>query len=152
MSQINYEFTFCYTNPLWINYCFHEFTLKKWSFPWIHNKFTIYCANSLWIHYLFCKNDVDLYFCHQLTMNSLSVTSIHYVSIIVFAFLSSFTQILYEFIIFFANIRRIHFLYREITMNSLSLLWNHYELYIFSRFHYFSRLTRITLNSLSPMN
>ena len=94
---------------------------------------TIYFANILWIHYFF----------RDLIMNLLSFWEINYK----FTF---FSRIYYLFTIFIADSSRNHLVFRELTMNSLSIsgifLWIHYlfrgstrNLLYVSRIHYLFR-------------
>jgi hypothetical protein len=141
-SRTYFEFTISFAYSLWILYLFREFTINSLSHWQIHYGSIIFFANfeftisfgySLWILYLF----------REFTINSLSQWQIHFGSIIFFAnlrdslfvreftlYLLSLSRIYYgsinfslidpEYTISFANSLSIHYLFRELTMNTLS--------------------------------
>ena len=132
------------TNSLKVHYCFREFTLNR-------------SAISLWIY---CPS----LFLYDLTMNPLSVTQLHY-KFTVFIAIWRWIHFLFAnsllIDIEFTISSRIHYLFRELTINSLSFrefsmiwlwihylfansLWFDYEFTIFWRIH-----SDLTMNPLS---
>ena len=105
VSRIDYRFTIFIANLVRIHLMFPEFTMNSVRISRIYYDFTIYHADSLWIHYFFRESSCfrSLYhgfsknwlgfreftkhsfpisrirclFCEN-TMNSLSVSQIHY--------------------------------------------------------------------------
>ena len=137
-SWFNYVFTICSANSPWIHYLFRKSlwnTILFWKFtmntifvPQIHYLFREWTKNSLWIHYLFCEFPLNslsssnsLFFAHLLFFSRIHLESIfppnHYELTHLLRFSPSFS--------------RIHNLIRELTLNSISFLRNHYEFTIF---------------------
>ena len=134
----------CYVNLVWIYYLFRKLNINFVSFSRIHDELVIFFVNSELIYHCDANWLINSLF-SSLILQLFRVINPH----------SQFVlQIYYEFTIFWAKSLRIHYLFREDTLNSLSisqiysvfansfwfklsLLWNHYELNIFSRLHYF---------------
>ena len=131
-------------NLVWIYYLFRKLNINFVSFTRIHDELVIFFVNSELIYHCDANWLINSLF-SSLILQLFRVINPH----------SQFVlQIYYEFTIFWAKSLRIHYLFREDTLNSLSisqiysvfansfwfklsLLWNHYELNIFSRLHYF---------------
>ena len=105
--------------------CF--FQVEKMGSP-SHNQLKIFFLNSLFIHFLLQDFSQIHYLLHKVTMNSLSISQIHYDFTMVRASImnrlsfSRFHLLFFEFTInsfFFANPLWIHYLFCEYTMNSL---------------------------------
>ena len=105
-SRNHYEFTITYTYLPWIHYFFRKIAINSPSFSRFYYKNTICFANFLWIHYLL----------RNFSLNSLSFLGIHYL-FREFTMNPIFPRNHYEYTIFF----------REINIQSLSVLLNHYE-------------------------
>ena len=119
----------------WIHYLFHEFTFNSLFYSRNHYEFTISFAIFLWIHYFFreftisfanslfySQNHYECTIFRTFTMNSLSLSRIHLESI-VFRQITMNSLSALSFTIISLSFSRIHYLFREITMNSL---WNNY--------------------------
>ena len=68
---IHYEFTIYFANLLWIHY-------RSGEILWIHYEIIIFFMHSLWIHYLFCEFTMNSLPIRGDTVNSLSISRIHY--------------------------------------------------------------------------
>ena len=106
-----------------------------------HNQLKIFFLNSLFIHFLLQDFSQIHYLLHKVTMNSLSISQIHYDFTMVRASIMNrlsfsrfhllffeftinsffFSRIHYEFTTFFANILWIHYLFREFTIDLLRI-------------------------------
>ena len=100
------EFTITFVYLPWIHYLFRKIAINSPSFSRFYYKNTICFANFLWIHYLL----------RNFSLNSLSFLGIHYL-FREFTMNPIFPRNHYEYTIFF----------REINIQSLSVLLNHYE-------------------------
>ena len=135
VSRIHQFFYIVFANWLWIYYPFREYNLTRiwWylnsaEFIWIshlrfhhilvrvYTKYTIYVSrnnqvfyicfgNSLWINYLFANSQWINHLFRGFTLNSLSVSQIHFESI-------TFYQIHSELLICFANWLWTYYLFR----------------------------------------
>ena len=120
-SRNQYEFTICFAISLFIDCLFREVTLNPWSFLWINDE---YAMKSIWIHFLLRGFSLN-----SLFANSLSVSRSHLESTLFF--FSKSLWIRYNIAmkplwnrpaICPANPPWIHYLFRDFTMNSLSIL------------------------------
>jgi len=132
VTQIPYWSIIIPANSIWFNYLFRGFIMIYFfflryidpsQFSWIQSWFLICSAKSLWVRYQLRK----------FTMSSLSVTRFHQRFIVVFVINmdpSPFSWILTwliiclanslsVFTISYANLQLIHYLFHELTMNSL---------------------------------
>ena len=119
-QRIHCEFTISYVNSLWIHNLCREFTIESLSSRRIHDEFIIFLVNSEFIYYFFREatiyplffSPISLLF-REITLNSLSISQIYY----------EFT-LFPRLTIFVAQTLTIHYLCRELTMNSS---WIHYR-------------------------
>ena len=124
VSWIHYVFIIYFANSLFLSNCMHSFYMfhpDKMSFSTLCSyyvidiDYVIICsANKLWIHYLF----------RYYTINSLSVSRILYLFCESTMFLANSLWIYLGFRNsrwIFAKLLWIHCLFREFTINSLSL-------------------------------
>ena len=139
ISRIHYEPTIYFANSLWTHYLFREFTMNPLSISrihcestiyfanivWIQHKFIVYFLNSLWIKFRFREFAIypgKIRWRHypfrdstELTINQLSISRINFENTRCFAklLMNSFFS-------------RIHFIFCDSTMNSLSVLRIYY--------------------------
>ena len=107
--------------------CF--FQVEKMGSP-SHNQLKIFFLNSLFIHFLLQDFSQIHYLLHKVTMNSLSISQIHYDFTMVRASIMnrlSFSRFHLLFFEFTIN----SFFFRESTMNSLPFLRIYYEFTIY---------------------
>ena len=119
ISRIHQEFTWCFTNLLWIHYLFRESLMSSLRVSRIYFELTVFIANLIRILRVFREyisySLWNYYYFREFTINSL--------------FLS---QIYQEFTCFFANLLWIHFQFRELN-NTHKVLQNTHGT---SRIHY----------------
>ena len=122
VSRIHYEYPIFFANSLWSSYFFSR----------THYELTIYFANILRIHYPFREFTMNSLVISWFTEKSLSFSRIHFESISVsrirYLFrentmnFQSVSRLHYEFTIYFADSKWIHYPFREFTIHSLSIL------------------------------
>ena len=123
--QIHYEYTIDFANSLWIHYLIPEINIKllsssRFLFEFIlFFEFSICFANSPWIHDPFQTTMILIWNHYEITMKSLCI---HYLLHVFTKNSSSFS--------------RMHYLFREFFMISLSASWFFFEFTIFSRIHF----------------
>jgi len=128
-----FEFIIFFTNYVSIDYLFRDFTWNSLSVSRFHRRFTTNIANSLGNHNLLSQIQFGFtswfanwfmshcYFLDSI-LNSLSATAIYSIKNLY----KSRLRIYFQLTINFINSLRIHYLFREFTLNSLSVSRIHF--------------------------
>ena len=92
ITWIDYLFRESTMNQLSSSWLYYESTMKVWYFFQFHNRSIIYISNTLWINNLFLESTIDTLSFSRFRLffswnhyKSLSVSSIHYESIMLLA-------------------------------------------------------------------
>ena len=134
--RIHYKFFICFANSPWIYFLFRDFNTNSLSVSRIHYEFTITFAISLWIYYIF----------HEFTIHFAKIPWIHYL-IRRLTMNPLFTP---EFTMDPLFFPRIHNLFRELIMNSLSVSGDHYKssFFLANSLSVYYLFRNFTMNSL----